>query len=265
MTNSDRSGNREYDEFIAQLSRDPAFERFPTKELRYQLERDPSFVERQRTAYAAQEANRQRYQAAAAPVLAELRLHGLAIDSRIKELRTAKPQAYAVAVPILTRWLPRMDDADVKEDIVRTLSMRPARSAAPALIDEFRRTDNATRQGLHWAIGNALEVLAHDGIAEQLLELSHDRRFGTARQMIVLGLGKLKHPDVVDGLIGLLEDPDVSGHAVSALRKVADPRSRTALEPFLAHSRTWIRNEARKAIAKIDRKDANQTKETSHQ
>ena len=251
-------GSREIQQLVAQLQRDPAFERFTPEELQINIASNPGFVERQRAAHAVQEANRQRYQAAAAPVFADLRAHGVAIDSQIKELRTASPKAYAIALPILTRWLPRIDDPDVKEDIVRTLSLRSARSAAPALIEEFRRTDGVTRAGLHWAIGNALEVLAHDGIAEQLLELSRDRSYGHARQMVVLGLGKLKHPQVVDSLIALLDDPDVSGHAVGALRRIADPRSRTALEPFLTHPRTWIRNEAKKAVAKIDKKLANE-------
>jgi hypothetical protein len=57
-------------------------------------------------------------------------------------------------------------------------------------------------------------------------------------------------------LVELLEDEQVAGHAVLALRKLAVPETRAAIEPFAEHPRTWVRREARRALEKIDRKIA---------
>jgi len=59
---------------------------------------------------------------------------------------------------------------------------------------------------------------------------------------------------VVDVLVELLDDEEIAGHALIALRKKALPEARSAIEPFVEHPKTWIRNEARRALAKIDRK-----------
>ncbi len=52
--------------------------------------------------------------------------------------------------------------------------------------------------------------------------------------------------------IELLDDDDVAGHAVMALGRLKAPRAREKPEPFLSHPRTWVRAEARKALAKIE-------------
>jgi hypothetical protein len=75
-----------------------------------------------------------------------------------------------------------------------------------------------TRQAReHWTIGGALEVLADDSSFDELAELARDRRYGMARQMIVLGLGRSKRPEAVEVLVGLVDDPEVEGQPVKAL------------------------------------------------
>jgi HEAT repeat protein len=104
---------------------------------------------------------------------------------------------------------------------------------------------------LRWTIGNALDVLADDSSFDDFVELVRDRRYGKARQMVVLGLGKSKRPEAVDVLLGLVDDPDVDGHAVKALGKLKAPSARTALQAKLDDKRAWVRAEARKALAKL--------------
>jgi len=162
---------------------------------------------------------------------------------------------YREAIPVLLDWLPRVTDVKVKGEVVRVLSVPWAKPAATEpLIDEFRRLDvsaDPTGTGLRWTIGNALEVLFADANFEAFAELARDERYGKARQMVVLGLGKSKRPEAVDVLLGLVGDPDVDGHAVKALGKLKAPESRPALESKLADSRAWVRSEARKALAKL--------------
>lgn len=100
-------------------------------------------------------------------------------------------------------------------------------------------------------MGNALEVLADDSVFEELADLARDRAYGKARQMVVLGLGKSKRPEAVSVLLGLMDDDDVDGHAVKALGKLKAPAARGAFESKLDDKRAWVRQEARKALAKL--------------
>jgi HEAT repeat protein len=158
-------------------------------------------------------------------------------------------------VPVLLRWLPVVSDRQVKEDLVRALSVPWARPvAARPLIDEFERVDervDPTGTGLRWAIGNALSIVADDSVFDDLVRLVEDRTFGKARQMVVLGLGRSKRPEAVSVLIGLLDDEDVSGHAVKALAKLGVEEARPALERMVNDPRAWVRNEAKKALSRL--------------
>jgi len=187
------------------------------------------------------------------PILADLAAVGFETRS-LADLRHSGVR-YRDAVAVLLDWLPRVTDRKVKEEIVRSLSVPWAKPAATMpMIEEFRQLDmsvDPTGTGLRWTIGNALDVLADDSCFDELVELVRNRHFGKARQMVVLGLGKSKKPGVAEVLLGLVDDPDVDGHAVKALGKLKVPAARSALERKLDDSRAWVRGEARKALAKL--------------
>jgi hypothetical protein len=186
-------------------------------------------------------------------ILAELAEAGYRMRS-LAELRHSGAR-YRGAVPVLLRWLPQVTDRKLKGEIVRALSVPWARPVATGpMIEEFRRADasvDPTGTGLRWTIGNALEVLADDSSFDELAELVRDRRYGKARQMVVLGLGRSKRPEAATVLIGLLDDPEVDGHAVKALGKLRPPAARAALESKSDDKRAWVRREAKKALARL--------------
>ena len=186
-------------------------------------------------------------------VLAELAEVGFPVAS-LTELRTSGMR-YRPAVPVLLHWLPMVSDPVVKEDLVRALSVPWARpAAARPLIDEFVGVDDdadPTGTELRWAIGNALSIVADDSVFDDLVRLVENRSFGKARQMVVLGLGRSKRSEVVPLLIGLLDDDDVSGHAVKALAKLGAQDARPELERMVSDPRSWVRKEAQKALAKL--------------
>ncbi len=186
-------------------------------------------------------------------LLAELAGVGFPVAS-LTELRTSGVR-YRAAVPVLLRWLPMVFDRQVKEDLVRALSVPWARPvAARPLIDEFERVDervDPAGTGLRWAIGNALSIVADDSVFDDLVRLVKDPTFGKARQMVVVGLGRSKRPEVVSVLIDLLDVEDVSGHAVKALAKLGVEEARPALERMVNDPRSWVRNEATKALARL--------------
>jgi HEAT repeat protein len=186
----------------------------------------------------------------AAPIVAELVKAGFAVES-IRELLTKKLD-FRAAIPLLLAWLPKVTNLDVKESIVRTISVPFAKPlAARPLVKELLDTDDSA-VGLRWAIGNALEIVADDDVVDELIYLARERRFGKAREMVVVGLGNMTDSRVIPVLLDLLKDDEVSGHAIMALGKLKVRAARAHVEPFLKHPKAWVRREAEKTIAKID-------------
>lgn len=186
-------------------------------------------------------------------VLADLALAGYEFDS-LDDLRHSGVR-YRSAVPVLLKWLPLVSDLEVKAKIARALSVPWARpTAAHALIDEFKAADaeiDPEGTGYRWVVGNALEVVGDDSVFGELSGLALDRGYGKARQMVVLGLGRSKDPRALGVLVELLDDDDVSGHAVRALGKLGEPAARPAIESMLTSSSPWVRREAKKALARL--------------
>jgi hypothetical protein len=184
-----------------------------------------------------------------APIVRELLRAGFNVTS-VADLRRNYDE-YKDAVPILLRWLPRLENPAVKDDIVRDLTVKWARPlAGPLLVEEFKKVDD---WHLRWAIGNALSVVADDLLFDQLVELVRDRRYGRGREMVAVALGNMKDARAVDVLLELLDDEEVAVNAIMALGKLKDPRTLSRISPFLEDPRTWVRQEAKKAIGKIER------------
>lgn len=102
-----------------------------------------------------------------------------------------------------------------------------------------------------WAIGNSLEVVANDSVANDLFALATDGSYGRAREMVVLGLARLSSPRAEQVLIDLLNDEGVVGHAVIALGKRRSRAAVPIIARLLQHPKPWVRKEARKALARI--------------
>ena len=221
-------------------------------ELMAQLQRDPKYQEREQEKERARLARIAVNREAAAPIVQELVAAGFAVNT-VADLHN-KRLDYPAAIPILLAWLPKVQNLDVKQDIVRCLSVPYAKPlAAGPLIDEFRRAEDASPTGLRWVIGNALEVVADDAVLDGMMELARDRRYGKAREMLVAGLGNMSDERVIPLLLDLLKDDEVSGHAIMALGKLKPRAARSHVEPFLKHPNAWVRKEAQKTIEKIDK------------
>lgn len=163
---------------------------------------------------------------------------------------------YREAVPVLIDALGQTFEQKTLMEVVRALSVPWAKpSAVEPLIEMFREAEDSTGLGLRWAVGNALEVIWDDSRFDELVTLARDRSFGRAREMLVLGMARSKRPEAGDVLIELLDDPDVSGHAVKALSKLKLPRARAALESMTNDDRAWVRKESARALAKLPAED----------
>jgi len=171
---------------------------------------------------------------------------------------TKTPHTDRAAVTVLVQLLPEDLHWRVKEGIVRALTTKEARGiAAKPLIQEFLRANIKDEPGktelYKWAIGNALSEVADDAVFEDLANIVRDERHGKAREMVAVALGKVKHPGAVDVLVSLLKDGQVPGHALIALGMLRPEKARASIIPYLNHEMPWIRSEAKRALAKIDK------------
>ena len=147
-----------------------------------------------------------------------------------------------------------MGNTDVKTDIVRRLSVPAAKaSALPLFLDEYRRVTDKDGE-LSMALGNGLEIFADDSIFEDLALLAEDRARGEGRPFVVLALGKMRNPRAVEVLVRLLDDKEVASWAIVALGKLGASTARSKIEKFLEHPDSYVRREAKKALARIDKK-----------
>lgn len=186
------------------------------------------------------------------PLVEELKGLGFDVET-LADLRH-QPRDYTEAVPVLLYWLSKIENKAAKEEIVRCLTVKKAAPLVGAvLLKEFLACGDDL---VKWTIGNALCEVADRSVLDGLLAIAQDKRHGNARQMIVVALGRFPEEKVYKALLRLLDDPDVSGHAVIALGRLGYAPARNNLMPFLDHEKAWVRRKAKAAIAAIDRKIA---------
>src|SRR4030067_1376873 len=178
---------------------------------------------------------------ASKPILNELSQAGFDVEW-VSDLYN-KHLNYRQVIPILLKWLLRVENKDVKVSIVRALSVPWARktSAPRLLVNEFRR--QFSDPNLQWVIGNALSVVADDELLNEIVELIRDPKNGKAREMLVISLGNMKKPEVEKILIELLEDEDLAGYAIMVLGKKKSKKARPIIERYHSHSKRWVRRE----------------------
>ncbi len=224
-------------------------------ELMAELEQKPEFVERQQQKMDEREENRRRYREAAAGLLGDLETAGFAVQT-LAQLRQ-RGVGDGRAVPVLVNWLPRITYLPLKRDLIATLGSPWARpAAARPLIEEFNRVDPAedtADTSVRWSIGDALERVADESVVDDLVKIATDTRHGRHRALVVTALGNMSRARdrVLPVLLASLDDDDVAAYAVMGLGKLKAAEARPAVERFLDHPESWVRKEAKKALAKL--------------
>lgn len=188
-------------------------------------------------------------------LLEELAAVGFPVSS-VDELRESGMN-YRAAVPALLKELGRETDYGDKEWTVRALSVPWAKpTAIEPLLREFRNCPNhpsPRERNTQWAIGNALCILWNDAFFDDYVDISQNLSYGRSRRMVVLGFGKSKlREEATEFLLTLVDDPDVAGHAITALAKLAQPAAREALQQATSDSMAWIRKVAKKGLERLD-------------
>jgi hypothetical protein len=233
-------------------------------EFKRQLEQDRNYVTMMEEKQRHIDQNVRRFNAAAAPLKLELAQVGFPVEDLGRLFFKFRPE-HSVFIPILIKWLPRIDYIEVKDTIVRLLTDGLARPvAARPLIEEFKRSPVTNEPRLlhyKWAIGNALSVVADDSVFEEIVELIRDERHCWSRDMLPLAFQRMKDPRVVDVLIDVLDqDPGGTGRdagltrtAIRALGNKKASRAKDKIRKFLSHPEPLVRKEAEKSLEKIAR------------
>jgi len=178
-------------------------------------------------------------------LLAELTSLGLTVDS-VDDLYNTEVD-YRLAIQVLIRALPRLEDQREKESVVRALSVSWAKPAAgPVLLEQFRTVHDEGGLGIRWSIANAPSVVATDAIFDDLAVLVRDRAYGRSREMLAVALGRCREAPAEPLLIELLDDEQIAGHALMALAARRAKVPSDVVGRFLGHPQAWVRKYARR-------------------
>ena len=177
-----------------------------------------------------------------------LRKPGFQLNTLEDWIRQPGPQS---AEEKLVEALVTSTDENLTETLACVLSHPQYKSPLPALIERFREVQN---NSVRWQIGDAISrkrFLKKHWL--ELLELAGSSRFGTARQMVVNRLHRIKLSQVEPLLLSLLSDPEVDGWAASALCYCGGEHSLEVLRDFRFDRgcTPLLKREVPKAISKI--------------
>lgn len=187
-----------------------------------------------------------------APVRQDLAAIGYHLDW-LDDLRLCG-EPWIDAIPVLSRWLSIITDPDAKAAIAHNLSFSWVGNRVTAqLIDEFKKADPEKASALTWAIANALAAVDVTGFEKEFIRLARNKKYGTARRVLILRLSKFHDPEAEEAALDLLEDEEVRLCAITTLSNMKSKRALFLLEKLLTHEKSSIRKEARKAITNIMR------------
>lgn len=177
---------------------------------------------------------------------------GFHIDSVDELVNTGEP--YPQAIPILLRFFKDgIEDEGVRRAVVRALAVKEARGIAAApLIEEFRRAP-LDKLDYKWVIGNTLYTVADKDALNEIIALVQDKRHGVAREMLVYALGRFKTPEARAVLIRLLEEDELTLHAISAINRHRAQEARVLLVRYSNDPRTAVKRAAKRALARLDK------------
>jgi len=109
-----------------------------------------------------------------------------------------------------------------------------------------------------WKIGeeirqamNAMPKLRADSdLQERILHIAKNRRAKRGRQSFIMLLAYKPCMPVASALASELQDSLVDGHVIYTWRKMQDPSHVKEVAPFLSAPKKWVKDEAKKYIAK---------------
>ncbi|HEX3465956.1 MAG TPA: HEAT repeat domain-containing protein [Candidatus Elarobacter sp.] len=193
-------------------------------------------------------------------IAAELRARtGLVVDG-ISDLVNGK-QHYRQAYQVLVEMLQREYPIRIKEMLVRSLTMKDARSVAfDELLELYRahteHQDDIGYESYRFALAVAITVLASRGDREIIKKFAADPKYGDSRAAFIDAMKKWKDPDVDDIVLGALCDKGVRYQAINAAGIRGLASASAAIAEAAADDDPEIRAVALKALRRISERSA---------
>jgi len=212
-----------------------------------------------------------KFDAAAAPLKAELATVGFPIEGFGNTWFNFRPE-HKVFIPILIRWLPRIENRGVRETIVRLLTDRRARPlAARPLVEEFKRIQGSESWVPYYkaTVAGAVGVVADDSVFDEIAALFSDRRHGWSRAWLYPAFQRSRDPRAEHVLLKVLESSREESQAaiskltIRALGNRGSSKAKKLIREFLLHSETDVRKEAGKSLDKIARAELKAAKKAT--
>ena len=187
-----------------------------------------------------------------AEIQADLASKGILMEQFPYDLYTNK-ELWLSCVPTIKEWIFKVKSNDVFETLIRLLAIPPLKktSTAKEIIGQFYRPGlNSSNK---WTIGNTMSIIANDEVLDDIIEIIDDKSNGQAREMFAVALGNMKDPKVVPYLVNLLDDEDLTGHAIMGLSKLKADSTIDDIRKAENHPRPWVRKEAQKTVRKFEK------------
>ena len=180
-----------------------------------------------------------------------LREVGISINTIYDLVNTNNP--YPKSIPILIDFLEnkKVQHNQVIEGIIRALAVKEAVSIANRHLIKLYNESVKEDATFCWAIGNTVDTIVCDDDIDDVIKIVKYKSNGVSRQMFVLALGKVKSVKAEQALISLLDDDEVSPHALDSLGRLKSQKAKSKINELTNHQKPLIRKEAQKALKKI--------------
>lgn len=141
---------------------------------------------------------------------------------------------------------------------------------APAIVDRYQelftveilneKFTDPRYVGLIWDMGEQVRQVLKaerrlrksESLWAKIEKICVDPRYGRGRESFAMLLGRYGGPKRKPTLVALLDDPEICGHAIYALRLLGIKGAERQAEKLLDSPRAWIRTEARKYLEKVN-------------
>jgi HEAT repeat protein len=189
--------------------------------------------------------------------LVKKRFHEAGIPCQLSDI--AKDNYTETMTALLLELFHATSDPMVRSEIGRKLQLSKSPEVENVLLEAFVEDAPSGAIGhdsFRFSIAGVLEsryAKKSSMVHSYLAIVKNKEKYGRSRQMLVLALAKMKDAEIDDVLISLLEDEDVSVHAIVALGKRRVAKAASLIRPFESHARPLLRKEAAKALRKIER------------
>lgn len=176
----------------------------------------------------------------------DLNVVGIQVDSVWDLVNSTN--TYEAAIPVLLKHLDKKYSAEIREGLVRALTIPEARGVVDTkLLEMFKSEED---KSFRWIIGNALATVASKKNEGQILGLLSESSYGEERNMLVYALARLQKTRAIPLLISYVEDKNLVAQSAIALGNLDATQAKEALYN-VNHSDPWVMKQVKDALRKI--------------